>query len=165
MYLEVKFKNDILDKVKLSFKRDYVNNKAFLNKDKKIVEEKDVGNIDNKSKSEIYGKFKKLKEIAKNSGDENYLEYELDGVRYELFINDDNLVVRFIDALSSYSYKYVNLTSNKEYFSVYLLSDDDMTEKYRVDIQSNKCDFGECYKFDDDYKKFSELIDSIINGN
>jgi len=165
MYLEVKFKNDILDKVKLSFKRDYVNNKAFLNKDKKIVEEKDVGNIDNKSKSEIYGKFKKLKEIAKNSGDENYLEYELDGVRYELFINDDNLVVRFIDALSSYSYKYVNLTSNKEYFSVYLLSDDDMTEKYRVDIQSNKCDFEECYKFDDDYKKFSELIDSIINGN
>lgn len=163
MYLEVKFKNEETDKIKVFFKRDYVNNKVLLNKDKVSAEEKNLDNISDKS--EIYSKFEKIKEIAKNHGDENYLEYELDGTNYEMFIDDDNLMIKFLSVSSSYSYNYVFLETCKEYFSLNILTEEDKKEIYRMDIHTNKCDNGDCTNYNTDFEEFIKLLNSIINNN
>lgn len=160
MYLEVKLKNEDVDKVKVSFKRDYVNNKTFLNKDHNGIKD-DKSNADDNSKTEIYEKFEKIKEIAKNNGDENYLEYTLDGNKYELFIEDETLFIKFnLDSLS-YAYKY--LYHENEYFYLISYLENGIKEEYCVDMQSKKCEKGKCNKFNSDYNEFVKIINLLID--
>lgn len=164
MYLEIKLKNEGNEKVKISFKRDYANNKAFLNRNNSSIKNKEV-NENNNSKTEIFSKFQKIKEIAKNNGDENYFEYMLEGNKYELFIFPDNLVIYFIQDAKQYSFKYACFESQNEFFYLNSYVNDEEKELYQIDIKNETCENGNCSNFKLDYNQFINIINSIINEN
>lgn len=162
MYLEVKFKNEEINKVKVLFKRDYVNNKVLLNKE--IVSAEKSNNKD-ESKTDVYSKFVKIKEIAKNNGDENYLEYELDGNKYELFINDDNLIIEFVRSSKRYSFEYRYVNIENEIFSLNSYNDELLKKVYSLNIVGLRCINDECLNYENDYEEFINVINSIISDN
>lgn len=160
LYLEVKYKDENVDRVKVLTKKDYANNKAFLNKDKSSIKRNEVAS-DNGNETETLRYFDELKELARSNYDRNYIEYNFNESTYEIYIGVDYVDICFIENSIKNNFRYVK--NQSEFFSSNYYDGDLLKEKYRINLLSNECVNGDCKDMKKDYEKFLGVIKSLIH--
>lgn len=159
LYLEVNYSDGSKENYKLTFNRTYANIDFFLRKSKR-VENGDSADNETKVTSEISNKIEKVREILDEHNDCLSLTY--DGVDYEVYKTSDGIKMYFeiekVEVLYSYEKK-----SNETFVSQEGKNNEWMII-YSINLNNDECLIGDCLDFDEQYKKFENVIDYIINN-
>ncbi len=154
MYFEVKYKDNNVEKYKLTFERNYANIDFFLKKEHKIDED---GN--NKNETNVTGKIDEKIEKVRSALEENsgIMNIKYDGVDYQLFLDADGFRLYFVEDGIEKFYIYDN--QEYEIFAYKTLIKNEWNYVYSMNLTDDSCVSGDCQNFKKDYEKFVKVID------
>ena len=159
MYLTVNFNDGDYEGVKVKFKRDYVNSKVLLKRDKDINGEPTTKHRSSES-TKVYDRFLQVKEIIGKHGNDNMMDFKFEGKMYHIEITDNEMISTATRNNVKYELRYSYY--NKEIFIYYTIVNDMEKIKYSFDIQRGKCLEGDCTNHMDNYRELIRLINEII---
>lgn len=160
MYFEIVYHNSVVEKYKLIFDRNYANIDFFLNKEKGI--EKSVSDNNKElTNSSLDERIQNVKEILSKSNDEKIITYE--NVEYDVLIFSNRIKIIFNENGIKNQFIYHFDDANLFYFESNI--DVNIKREYSKNVNSGECVEGECKTFDNNYEKFINILDYIIEEN